>query len=195
MKNIILITRENDKEVTGVTIYICNNDSEEVLAFCSYINNLSLKDDGKLVAREILTNREYSLGKYAPLAFDSILSIAIYEKPLLIRFNQILEYHRLHNEPIIIRIIRETLKKFKSETLLAALKGLDKRSREIIMQSLPTKITDEINERIEYFCKHDSDSFSLTETRNAQQKILDAINRNIRKYEKEDFSTFAVVKD
>ena len=312
MKNIILITRENEKEVTGVTISLCNSDSEDVLTFCSYINNLSLKDCNKLVAREILMNREYPLAKYKPITFDNILSIdsrtiqkvmreldssilatalvdaseevknlffrnmsnrsaymlkedmeyigpvsksdlegarqvimdivnrlslrasnasiTMYEKiakmkktdkkkhfiaekeennivlvfrgygeiadylsvsifdthtdadnfcnflnelkpdkdgfifarhaaqmveyeitkPLLIRFNQILEYYRLYNESLGLRIIRETLKKFKSETLLAALKGLDKRSREIIMQSLPIKTVDDINEMIEY---------------------------------------------
>ena len=50
------------------------------------------------------------------------------------------------------------------------------------MQSLPTKTTDEINERIEQSDKYPIDLFSLDDTRKAQQRIINAINKTVDKF-------------
>jgi flagellar motor switch protein FliG len=97
-------------------------------------------------------------------------------KPLLISFNQIFEYGRLHNEYNLSLIIKDALKKFSSKTILQAVKGLDKRSRMLFMQSLPIKIADEVNDNIE-----STHFFSSSDSLKAQQKILNAINRTYDK--------------
>ena len=110
-------------------------------------------------------------------------------KPLLIRFEQILERNsKVHNEHCNTRIIREALRKFAPETLLKAIKGLDKRSRELIMQSLPIKTAVAIKEKMDFPDTYDMDLFTLSETRQARQKIMDAINKSTSKFERGGFS-------
>ncbi|MDR1587228.1 MAG: hypothetical protein LBS57_07225 [Treponema sp.] len=62
MRNIVLITRENDEKVTHVSVTLCN-DYREAEKLCCLVNRLFLADDEKLVARCISTGREYSLEK------------------------------------------------------------------------------------------------------------------------------------
>jgi hypothetical protein len=104
------------------------------------------------------------------------------KKPLLVSFDQIFEFSRIHGEFDGVLIIREALNKFESYTILRALKGMDKHSGTLIMQSLPTKFTDEINEYIEHSDKYRTDLISLSESRKAQQKIINAVNITYCKY-------------
>jgi len=116
-------------------------------------------------------------------------------KPLLISFDQIINYNWLHGEYNSAIIIREALKKIKSITILQAFKGMDKRSRMFIMQSLPTKTTDEINEIIQESdrCSYDISSFS--ESHKAQQRIMDAINRSAINFRQGKYKTGAILMD
>jgi len=333
MKTIVLITRENDERATHAAVYLCNNYNEARL-FRRFVNRLALEGGDKLVVRDAVMNREYSLRKYAPFKFEDItqlgdktiqkimreldsailavalkgakeevqeqffrnmskraaamlkedmeymdtpceeeiedarqsvidiylglgadtfretvgayktmkknkkeqpsisykennivlvfrgnndiadtVSISIFDtyeaadnfcdflnglkpgkdtfiyarhgeemieyetaKPLLVCFDQIFKYHKSGDHQ---HAIRETLKNFSIETLLQALKGLDKHSREIIFHCLPIKTADAINKTIE---QSNSDYTSLSDTRKARQKIINAINRNLKKF-------------
>jgi len=133
--------------------------------FCNYLNALKPEKDSFFHARHADQMVEYET-----------------TKPLLTSFDQIFEYSRVHGEFDGALIIREALKKFESYTILKALKGLDKHSRTLIMQSLPTKFTDEINEDIEHSDKYRTDFFTLSDSRKAQQKIINAVNVTYCKY-------------
>jgi len=50
------------------------------------------------------------------------------------------------------------------------------------MQSLPTKTTDDINDMIEHSDKYNTDLIQLYQIREAQQRILNAINKTAVKY-------------
>jgi len=100
-------------------------------------------------------------------------------KPLLVSFDEIFDYSKKYN---INYIIREALKKFDSYTILKAFKGMDKHSRTLIMQSLPTKTTDDINDMIENSDKYNTALILLYQIREAQQRILNAINKTAVKY-------------
>jgi hypothetical protein len=122
-------------------------------------------------------------------------------KPLLVAFDQVFEdsilygsrYH--YGESIRSIIIKDALERFSSNTLLQALKGLDKRSRMLIMRSLPIKTADEINEILYYPGKYSSFNYiTLNDSRQAQQKILKAINKAADKFNKEHPSP-ALIRD
>ena len=55
MKNIVLITMENNEKVTHVSVYLCGNHQEAKL-FCRFVKGLSLEGGGKLAAREVFMN-------------------------------------------------------------------------------------------------------------------------------------------
>ena len=63
------------------------------------------------------------------------------------------------------------------------------------MQSLPTKTTDEINERIEQSDKNPTDLFSLSDSHKAQQRIINAINKTIDKLKRDKFFDEEILKD
>jgi hypothetical protein len=87
------------------------------------------------------------------------------------------DYHHVKTN-----IVKDTLKKIRDHTFVCALKGLDKRSRELIINDLPAKTADAINEE---FNESDKDGIvryiSLKDTLNARLKIRNAINKNISK--------------
>jgi len=169
--NLVMVFRGTGDIADSVSIYLFDTYSEAD-NFCNFMNDLKQDEDKFIYARHGKQMVEYEI-----------------TKPVLIRFEQILEQNNsIHTEYCNTRIIREALKKFGSETLLKAIKGLDKHSRKLILQRLPNKTVDLINERIAYSDKHDIDLFTLNEIRQAQQKILDAINRNTRKFERGGFS-------
>jgi len=159
-RNHIVLVFRGDENVAGfVSVYLFD-EYDNADTFCFFLNG-DVPDKGSfLYARHADQMIEYET-----------------TKPLLISFHpiQIFELSRL--EPYIIR---EVFKKFKPDIILAALKGMDKRSRMLIMQSLPTKTTDEINERIEQ--SDHADIFSLSASRKAQQRIINAINETARKF-------------
>jgi hypothetical protein len=167
--NIVLVFRGSGDIAGSISVFLFDT-YESAKDFCYNLNELKLAKGLFIYARHAEPMVEYEI-----------------TKPLLISFDQLFEYTKLHNEHKINLIIRETLKKFSSETILPALKGLDKRTRELIMHSLPIKTVDDINYFIENSDKHYVDGYPLSATRKAQQKILNAVNRNVLKHEKGKF--------
>jgi len=159
--HIVLITRENSERVTHVSVYLFD-EYDNADNFCHFLNG-NVPDKGSfLYARHADQMIEYETTKPLLISFDHI---------------QIFELSRLGPG-----IIREVFKKIKPDIILAALKGMDKHSRVLFMQSLPTKTTDEINERIEQSDKFPTDHFSLSDSRKAQQQIINAINKTVVKF-------------
>ncbi|MDR1802657.1 MAG: hypothetical protein LBQ94_03540 [Treponema sp.] len=156
--NIVLVFRGSN-DIAGTVSISLFDTYEAADNFCDYLNNLKPEKGTFIYARHAEEMVEYET-----------------TKPLLVCFDQIFKYHKISDYTI-----KETLKDFNDETLLKALKGLDKNSREIIMHSLPIKTADAINETIEQSDKY-TDHTSLSETRKARQKIINAINRNNKKF-------------
>ena len=161
---IILVFRGTETIAGYVSVYLfdkylCADN------FCNYLNKLK---------------QEKGIFIYARYADQMVEYETV--KPLLVCFDQIFECIRIYGDNYGNRIIREVFKNFKTHTLLNAFKGLDKRSRMFVMQSLPIKITDEINELIDYSYKYNDDLCTLGESRKAQQRIIDAINKIAEKY-------------
>ena len=181
MRTIVLITRENSERTTHVSVFLFGSDSE-AKHFCHYLNALKPDKGSFFYARHADQMVEYET-----------------TKPLLTSFDQIFEYSRIHGEFDGALIIREALKKFESPTILKALKGAGKNSRTLLMQSLPTKFTDEINEDIEYSDKYRTDFCTLGDSRKAQQKIINAVNVTYGKYKHKrgifKYKSAEVIKD
>jgi hypothetical protein len=157
--NMVLVFRgSNDiADTVSVSLFDTYDAADN---FCNFLNGLK-PDKGFIYARHADEMVEYET-----------------TKPLLVCFDQIFKYDNYAGYDYTIR---ETLKNFNQQTLLQALRGLDKLSREIIMHCLPVKTADEINESME---QSDQYSFynSLRETRKARLKIINAINRNYKKF-------------
>ncbi|GMO41625.1 MAG: hypothetical protein Ta2F_17570 [Termitinemataceae bacterium] len=62
MQNIVLMLRENEEGVVGVSVYLCNT-LDETLHFCKFANKLKLANAEHYRARRIRANKEYSLSK------------------------------------------------------------------------------------------------------------------------------------
>jgi hypothetical protein len=163
---IVLVFHGADDTADKVSVTIFDS-CESADNFRDFINNLKPDKNEFVYARRAEETVEYEI-----------------TRPLLIRFNQLFDYPIFSNKYIGGIIIREALNKFSPETLLQAMKGLDKHFREIIMQSLPTKTTDVINELINDSDKYNSDYCTLEQTRQAQQKIMNAINAGAKKAKK-----------
>lgn len=162
--HIVLVFCGAETAADSVSVYLFDK-YESADGFCNYLNALR-PDKGSFV---------YARHADQMIEYDTT-------KPLLVSFDQIFEYSRIHGEFDGALIIREALKKFESHTILKALKGLDKHSRTLIMQSLPTKFTDEINEYIEDSDKYRTDFCTLSDSRKAQQRIINAVNITYCKY-------------
>ena len=147
--------------IAGAVSVSLFDTSEAADNFCDFMNDLKTGKDTFIYARHAEEMVEYET-----------------TKPLLVCFDQILKCNRGFYDCEFT--IKETLKDFSHQTLLQALKGLDKNSREIIMHCLPIKTADEINESIEQSDKY-TDHTPLRDTRMARQKIINAINRNYKK--------------
>ncbi|MCL2007221.1 MAG: hypothetical protein FWG77_03960 [Treponema sp.] len=168
--NIVLVFRGTGNVSSGMSISIFDS-FHEADNFCNFMNELKQAKGNFIYARHAKQMVEYET-----------------TKPLVIRFEQVLEYNsKVRNEYQKTKIIREAFKKIGPDTLFMAFKGLDKRSRELLMQSLPIKTTDAINEKIGFPDTYDLDLFTLSETRRARQKIIDSINKNTRKFERNVF--------
>ena len=175
--NIILVFHGTGTAANRVSVFLFDNYNNAV-NFCTYFNNLKPGKEFFIYARHADQMIEYETTKQFLLSFD-----------------QIFELNRNHGEYSGIRIIREAFKKIKPDIILAAFKGMDKRSRMLIMQSLPTKTTDEINERIEQSDKNPTDLFSLSDSHKAQQRIINAINKTIDKLKRDKFFDEEILKD
>jgi len=157
--HMVLLFRGAENFAEYVSVYLFdeykNGDN-----FCAHINNLKPEKGTFFYARYADQMTEYETAK-----------------PLLVSFDQVFKYGRLHDEYYWDVIIRDAIKKFSSRTILQAFKGMDKQYRMIIMQCLPTKTTDEITEIIAKSDKEYIDLCSLSESRKAQQQIINAINK------------------
>ena len=161
--NLVLILRGCGDVVENVTISLFDSYG---LAddFCHMINELKIGKNNFLYARHVEQMIEYET-----------------KKPLLVQFDQIFELEKLFGKYQTIKIFREALKKFSKNTLLVAFKRLDKNSREKIMQYLPIKTADSINCEINSSDKRNNEIITLSDTRIARQKIINAINRTVNK--------------
>ena len=137
-KHIVLAFRGVKTAADFVSVYLFD-DNESADDFCHYLNSLESDKESFFYAKHAEQITEYET-----------------TKPALVSFDQIFEYNRRYGG----WIIREALKKFDAHTILKAFKGIDKCSRMLIMQSIPTKTTDEINELIEESDKNNYDCFS-----------------------------------
>jgi hypothetical protein len=159
--HIVLVFRGKGTTADSVSVYVfnyCFNTDN----FCHYLNSLKLDKGSFTYAMHAEQMTEYET-----------------TKPLLVSFEEIFDYSKMNN---IEYIIRDALKKFDLKTILNAFKSIDKRSRTLIMQSLPVKITDEINDIIENSDKSYTDISCLSASRKAQQRILNTINKTADKY-------------
>jgi hypothetical protein len=157
--NIVLVFRGSNDIASAVSVSLFDT-YEAADNFCKYLNELKPEKGTFIYARHADEMVEYET-----------------TKPLLVCFDQIFKNNTYGYD----YVIRETLKNYSLQTLLQALKGLDKHSREIILHCLPIKTADEINESIEK-SEQSTDYISLGDTRKARQKIINAINRNHKKF-------------
>jgi len=175
--NIVLVFRGAETVADCVTVYLFDEDNNAD-NFCHYLNNLK-PDKGLFI---------YAFHADQMIEYEAI-------KPSLISFDQIFQGGRSFSGYSRNMIIREALKKFDTRTLLQAFKGMDKSSRMSIMQSIPTKTTDEINEDIEHSDENYGDLCSSRESRQAQQRIIKAINKTADKAKQGKYPFVAVLKD
>ena len=134
--------------------------------YCNFLNDLKLDKDAFIYAKHAEQMIEYEI-----------------TKPLFVHFDQIFEFLRL-NEHYGNMIIRDALKRFSPYTLFEALNGMDKKSRELIMRSLPTKTADLIRKSMEHADSPIGCVTGSRQTKDAQIKILNALNKNIDKFKK-----------
>jgi hypothetical protein len=175
--HIVLVLRGAGTVADCVSVYLFDEyDSAD--NFCNYINDLKTDNGSFFYARHAELMVEY----------ETI-------KPILPSFDRIFEYSRLYGENTGDFIIKEALKKFNPNTILAALKGIDKHSRMFILQCLPTKTADAVNKSIKESDKYDTYFFRFNDTRHAQQRILNAVNKAADKFKKDKESLeYAVCK-
>jgi hypothetical protein len=175
--NIVLVFRGSGNAADRVSIYLFD-EYRSADQFCYYLNELKPDKGFFFYARHADQIVEYETAK-----------------PLLVSFDKVFEFSRLHGERSGAFIIREALKRFSTDTLSRALFGLDKSSRMCILQNLPIKIKDEVNENIECYNKSNNCPLSLSDSREAQKKILNAINRTDDKFRQGKFPTDEIFKD
>jgi hypothetical protein len=172
--HIVLVFHGAETTADFISVFLFD-DSDSADNFCDYLNPLKMEKGSFYYAMYADQMTEYET-----------------TKPPLVSFEQIFEYNRRQYDGNMI--IREALNKFDPHAILMAFKGMSKRSRMLIMQSLPTKITDKINEIIEDSDKNYADLFSLNETRQAQKRILKAINKTANKSRHGKFG-YEILKD
>jgi len=179
--HIVLVFRGAETVADCVSVYLFD-EYKSADDFCIYLNALKPDKGSFFYARHADQMVEYET-----------------VKPLLTSFDQVFEYSRIHGEFDGGFIIREALNKFESHTILKALKGMDKHSRTLIMQSLPTKFTDEIYEYIENSDKYRTDFCTLSDSRKAQQRIINALNISYCKYKQKrgifKYKSAEIIKD
>ena len=169
---IVLAFRGTKTAADFVSVYLFD-ERDGADQFCHYLNSLEPDKGSFFYAKHADQMTEYET-----------------TKPALVSFEQIFEYSRQYGD----WIIREALKNFDWRTILEAFKGIDKHSRMLIMQSLPTKTTDVINEIIERSDKNDADLSSLRAARQAQKRILNAINKTVDKVKRGKYDSREVIK-
>jgi hypothetical protein len=175
--HIVLVFRGAGNVADFVAVFLFN-DYDIADRLCSFLNELEPDKGSFFYAKHTDQMIEYETAK-----------------PLLVSFDKIFEISRLHGEYCVDFIIREALKKFSIDTITYAILGLDKNSRMFILQSLPVKIRETVNENIEGIIKNDIYIHPYY-SRHAQKKILNAINRTYDKYKQGKYSDkLEVLKD
>jgi hypothetical protein len=156
---IVLVFRGAGTAAEFVSVYLFD-DRDSADNFCYYLNSVEPDKESFIYAVHADQMTEYET-----------------TKPLFVSFNNIFKNNGQYEK---IRVIREALKKFDANTILKAFKGMDKRLRMLVMQSLPTKTTDEINELIEQ--SDNDDLCTFCDSRRAQQRMLNMINKTADKF-------------
>jgi hypothetical protein len=164
---------ENNADFVAVYLF---NDYDTADSFCSYLNGLK-PDKGTFF---------YAKHADQMVEYETV-------KPLLVDFDKIFEISEHNGKWDTALIIREALKKFNTETLSQAIFRLDKHSRILILQNLPVKTRDEVNENIDCYVKNNLYDPTLRTSREAQKKILSAINRTYDKFRQGKLSGAATI--
>jgi hypothetical protein len=138
---------------------------------CEFINKLKTTDGFFVYARQAEQMVEYET-----------------EKPLLVHFDRIFDCSD--------NILEKALAQVGCDIIIKAIKGLDARSTEKLLNTAPEwlaeKVLSELKERQEISKKYKYSFTNLMETKLARQAIVNAINRRIRKY---GYSDGEVLKD
>ena len=174
----VLVFRGTGSIADRVSVSLFNT-YEAADNYCTFLNDLKPVKGAFVYARHAEQMLEYEI-----------------IKPLFVRFDQIFEFLKFHGYSGHL-IIRDALKKFAPETIFHALNGMEKRSRELIMRRLPVKTADRINEIMESSDENVGGYSTSGDTREAQKKMLNAINKNICEYKKgnDKFRGVEVYKD
>jgi hypothetical protein len=149
-------------------------DTEENANNCrEFINNLKTTDDFFVYARRAEQMVEYET-----------------EKPLLVSFDRIFDY-----DDTVLGI---ALAKTGTRTVINAMKGLDARSKEKLIITMPEwmekKVLSELEMMKEVSKKYKHSFSSTLETKLARQKIVDTMNAIDRKIKKGRGSDFGLAK-
>jgi hypothetical protein len=147
-----------------VSVYLFDDDSNAE-RFCNYLNGLEPDKESFFYARYAEQMVEYET-----------------EKQLLAELDKIYEISRHYGDFNFTLIINEALNKFSTETLSQALFGLDKNTRMFILQNLPVKTRDEVNENLDNYNKSSNCPMNFKYSRKAQEKMMVAINRTYNKF-------------
>jgi hypothetical protein len=130
---------------------------------CEFMNKIKMRNGVFIYARRAEQMVEYEI-----------------EKPPLVRFDQIFDYNDI--------IIRHALARVRAGTIISAIRGLDNRSREKLLNNLPDwqeeKVMAELEDRKKLSKKYQTSFGSITGTAFARQKIVDTIIMVDRKSKK-----------
>jgi hypothetical protein len=158
----VLVFRGTGETAERVTVLLFDS-KKSASQCCEFMNNIKTGNGVFIYARRAEQMVEYEI-----------------KKPPLVRFDQIFDYDD--------RIIGHALAGIGAGTIIAALKGLDKRSREKLLNNLPDwqeeKIMAELEDRKKLSKKYTTFFGRAMETTLARQKIVDAIIAIDRKSKK-----------
>jgi flagellar motor switch protein FliG len=94
------------------------------------------------------------------------------------------------------RIISEVLNKIMPHTIVNAIKGLDKHSREKMIEHLSFKRAEKVRGLLQYWEAQEICPYRLYEVKEARQKIVNRMNIVARKIEKGEYPVGAeILKD
>jgi flagellar motor switch protein FliG len=107
-------------------------------------------------------------------------------KPLLACFDQIARWDGI--------IVGTALRKVRPEVIASALRGLDKESRERIIENLPHRVADDVIDWIDTDEKSDTPRLRRN-TRQSRKKIVNTILGVEKQFKKGKFSCGFLLKD
>jgi hypothetical protein len=169
----VLVFRGTGEITERVTVLLFDS-TKSASQCCEFMNNLKMRNGVFIYARRAEQMVEYEI-----------------KKPLLVRFDQIFDYDD--------RIIGHALAgRISTGTIISAVKGLDNRSREKILNNLhdwqEEKVIAELEDRKKLSKEYKTFFGTAMETILARQKIVDTIIALDRKSKKHGLP-FEVLKD